>query len=203
MIASRSRSAAGSAKTIRPSAARSSVPSARRRSSPNRAMTASSAGSPGSTTSRATWSASMTTTPGRSPSQPATVDFPQPIGPVSPIRTADASRRPLLELQPGILRRRQRDIDVRQLARHPPHLHEIRLHSRIPHRQLQVILPQAQAASAPPQPPAFCRRYASFDSFSFFPLFLARCGWWCRARGPPAGRRARAGRSRQACRSLP
>ena len=69
-----------------PSAARSSDPSARRSSDPNRAMTASSAGSPGSTTSRATLSASMTTTPGRSPSQPATVDFPQPIGPVIPIR---------------------------------------------------------------------------------------------------------------------
>ena len=45
---------------------------------------------PGSRTSRATTSASMTTTPGRSPSHPATVDFPQPMGPVIPIRSARA-----------------------------------------------------------------------------------------------------------------
>ena len=89
-IASRSRNAAGSANTTRPSAARSSDPSARSRSDPNRAMTASSAGSPGSRTSRATTSASMTTTPGRSPSHPATVDFPQPMGPVIPIRSGRA-----------------------------------------------------------------------------------------------------------------
>ena len=66
-------------------------------------MTASSAGSPGSTTSRATRSASMTTTPGRSPSQPATVDFPQPIGPVSPIRERPGAGRCLALIhRPGV-----------------------------------------------------------------------------------------------------
>ena len=39
-----------------------------------------------------TASASMMTTPVRSPSQPATVDFPQPMGPVSPMLSIGPGR---------------------------------------------------------------------------------------------------------------
>ncbi len=83
-MASRSCRAAGSANTRAPSAARSSTPEGSKTSSPKRARTAPRTGSPGAVTARASTSASMTQPPS-SPSMPATVDLPQPMGPVSPI----------------------------------------------------------------------------------------------------------------------
>ena len=173
-IASRSSSATGSAKTIRPSAARSSEPSAgatprrtarRRRRAPAR-LARRPPGRPES--------ASMTTTPGRSPSQPATVDFPQPIGPVIPIRTVTA-RDP--ELEPGVLGSRQRHVDIRQLAGHPPHLHEVPLHRRIPHRQFEVILPQPKPRQLPLGynllPPI-----RLLGELLLLPTTLLARGWW-------------------------
>src|SRR5687767_2554424 len=74
-MALRSASAWGSAKTIGAMVGRSVVP--------KRATTASCAGPPGSTTSRAMRSASTITAP-RSASSAATVDLPEPMPPVSP-----------------------------------------------------------------------------------------------------------------------
>ncbi len=130
-----------------PSAARSSVPSARRRPSPNRATIASSAGSPGSTTSRATWSASMTTTPGRSPSQPATVDLPQPIGPVSPIRTVTA-RRSSSSSHASSAAASATSISASSLVTRRSST-KFALHRRIAHRQLEVVLPQPKPRQLP------------------------------------------------------
>src|SRR6056297_2804049 len=72
------------------SAERSSRPLEYRISSPNSATMAPSAGSPGSTTSRATWSRSMTGTP-RLLNSRATVDLPLAMPPVRPILRGPAS----------------------------------------------------------------------------------------------------------------
>lgn len=77
---------AGSPKTTRPRAGRSRAPSGPKTRSPKRSRICSSAGSPGSTTSRAILSASTTTAPS-SASLADTVDFPDPIPPVSPMRS--------------------------------------------------------------------------------------------------------------------
>src|SRR6056297_1616031 len=65
---------------------------------------ASSAGSPGSTTSRATWSRSMTGTP-RLPNSRATVDLPLAMPPVRPILSGPASKGggSVISAEPGHL----------------------------------------------------------------------------------------------------
>src|SRR6266446_4935972 len=75
----------GAAKTIAPSFWRSSSPSGRRIPRPNVATISSYAGSPGTTTSRASTSASMITDPSRRKTS-ATVDLPVAMPPVSPTR---------------------------------------------------------------------------------------------------------------------
>src|SRR5437762_279165 len=86
VIASRSRRASSSPNTTFARAPRSSRPSGARMPSPNRSTSFFSAGCPGSTTARATWSASTITAP-RAASRSATVDLPAPIPPVSPTRS--------------------------------------------------------------------------------------------------------------------
>src|SRR3989440_5989836 len=90
VIASRSRRASSSPNTSFAKAPRSSRPSGSRMLSPNRSTSFFSAGRPGSTTARATWSASMMTAP-RAASSSATVDLPAPIPPVSPTRINSGS----------------------------------------------------------------------------------------------------------------
>src|SRR5436190_14685122 len=91
-IASRSKSAAGSAKTIDASFRRSSSPSGPRTSAPKRCVTFRSPSDPATTAARAKSSASKTTAP-RSRSMPATVDFPDPIPPVNPTRSMRPATR--------------------------------------------------------------------------------------------------------------
>ena len=86
VIASRARNASGSAKTIAARAARSNVPSARTTASPKRSRTRVRAALPGSTTSRATASASTTWAPSRC-SCADTLDLPEPMPPVTPTRS--------------------------------------------------------------------------------------------------------------------
>ena len=123
--------APGSPNTVAASAPRSSPPSGPATAGPNAAtIAARTAGS--SVTCRAIASASTTTAP-RAANHVATVDLPQPMGPVSPIRTvrrgapARSSRRPFLEGQPGVLRLGQGRVHVGQLAGHPPQLDEVGL----------------------------------------------------------------------------
>src|SRR5947208_4858998 len=85
-IASRSDRAAGSANTIDASFGRSSSPSGPRTSGPKRSVTFRRPADPATTAARAKSSASRTTAP-RSRSMSATVDFPDPIPPVSPTRS--------------------------------------------------------------------------------------------------------------------
>ena len=135
--------AADPLKTMRPSAARSSSPSGRRRSCAEpRDRRPRPRACPAASTSRATRSASMTTRPDRSPSQRATVDLPHPIGPVIPICHRHGARSS--SSQPRVLGDRQRAVDVGQLARDAPHLDEVRRHRRIAHRQLEMTLAQPQ-----------------------------------------------------------
>ena len=75
----------GSVKMTAPSAGRFSVPSASKIASPNSAAIAARPGVPSSTTSRASWSASMPTAP-QEASRFATVLLPDAIPPVSPIK---------------------------------------------------------------------------------------------------------------------
>src|SRR4051794_40227056 len=82
---SRRRRVSWSANTIAPSAGRSRVPSSVRTVSPNSCTTAASPGVPGSTTSRASWSASTITAPS-SVRITATVLLPEATPPVSPTR---------------------------------------------------------------------------------------------------------------------
>ncbi len=82
-IALRSASSSGWPKTIAASAGRSIRPSGSRTPGPNRSTSCRWAGAPGSTTSRATWSASTTTAPWSTSSR-ATVDLPAPMFPVRP-----------------------------------------------------------------------------------------------------------------------
>src|SRR5256714_6997033 len=89
VIASRSRRASSSPNTSFAKAPRSSRPSGSRMLSPNRSTSFFSAGCPGSTTARATWSASMMTAP-RAARSSATVDLPAPIPPVSPTSSNSA-----------------------------------------------------------------------------------------------------------------
>src|SRR5439155_19987093 len=156
-----------SANTISARRRRSSDPSPRRTSAPKRSTMASSAGWPRSVTSRASASASTTAAP-RSASQPATVDLPQPIGPVSPILNArsplavtsrpsevgaraplrhppEDSRAALLELQPRVLGRGERDVDVGQLTADSAELDKVALDVGVAHRQLEVAPPQPEA----------------------------------------------------------
>ena len=85
--------------------ARSRTPSAATSSAPKRAATAARSGLPGARTSRATASASMATTPGTAVSQPATVDLPQPIGPVRPMRTVGPAAVVTVRAPPARARR--------------------------------------------------------------------------------------------------
>ena len=80
------RRASGSANTTAARAGRSRAPSGVSTSWPNAATTASRPGVPGSTTSRAMRSASTIRAP-RAASSPATVLLPDPIPPVSPMRS--------------------------------------------------------------------------------------------------------------------
>src|SRR3954453_855631 len=82
-IPSRRRRACSSPKTTAPSRARSSRPSSVSTSSPNSATTAASPGVPGSTTSRATASASMTTAPSSRRRRDTSL-LPDPMPPVRP-----------------------------------------------------------------------------------------------------------------------
>src|ERR1035437_186216 len=91
VIASRSLRARASAKTIAPKAPRSREPSGVITTSPKRWRIAARPSESTATTSRASWSASMTTAPS-SRNRCATVDLPEPIPPVSPTR----SMRPTL-----------------------------------------------------------------------------------------------------------
>ena len=84
-MASRVRRFWGSAKTIAPTAGRSSAPSGVSTSEPNAATTSAKPSVPGATTSRASRSASMTTAP-RSASIADTVLLPAATPPVSPTR---------------------------------------------------------------------------------------------------------------------
>ena len=77
--------ARGSLKASRASSPRLSEPFSCRIRGPNSVTSSARAGPPGSTRSRAIWSASMTTAP-RSTSMPATVLLPEPIPPVRPMR---------------------------------------------------------------------------------------------------------------------
>ena len=90
VMRSRSRRAVGFPNTRRPSAGRSSRLSRSRTSVPKRSAIAARAGIPGSTTSRATASASTTTAPSEA-SWAATVDLPEPIPPVRPTRSMSAT----------------------------------------------------------------------------------------------------------------
>ena len=90
VIASRSSLDSSSANATLANAPRASRPSASRMPSPNRSTSFWSAGCPGSTTARATWSASTMTAP-RAASSSETVDLPAPIPPVSPTRSNQAS----------------------------------------------------------------------------------------------------------------
>ncbi len=75
-----------------------------------------------------------------------TVDFPHPIGPVTPIsvRSSPAHACSILELEPGLFGGDQRLLDVGQLARDAPQLDEVRTDGRVAHRQLEVVLPQSE-----------------------------------------------------------
>src|SRR6266508_3093071 len=84
MISSSRRRAASSPKTRAATAGRSSDPSGVITSSPNSLRTSASPSVPRATTSRANWSASITTAPS-SASRLATTLLPAPIPPVSPI----------------------------------------------------------------------------------------------------------------------
>src|SRR2546429_9678289 len=85
VIASRSRRAAGSAKTTERSLPRSIPPSGPATPGPNRCSTALTAAPPGARISWAMRSASRTTAP-RAPRSRAAVDFPEPIPPDRPMR---------------------------------------------------------------------------------------------------------------------
>src|SRR5690554_612915 len=78
------RRSAGSAKTISRSARRLRVPSSLSTRCPKRSLISARAGSPGSTTSRATSSASTQGAPRASKAR-ATVDFPEAMPPVTPM----------------------------------------------------------------------------------------------------------------------
>ena len=143
VIASRSRRAVGILEHDRGQARRGRArPPRSATSSPKRSTMSSSAGSPGSTISRATWSASITTTPGRSASQPRHRRLAAADRPGDPDR--GPSRRALLELEPGILGRGERGVDVGQLARDPAQLDEVGGHGRIAERELEMALAQAE-----------------------------------------------------------
>src|SRR5512132_235219 len=90
VIASRSSLDSSSANATLANEPRASRPSASRMPSPNRSTSFCSAGCPGSTTARATWSASTITAP-RPASSSETVDLPAPIPPVSPTRSNSGS----------------------------------------------------------------------------------------------------------------
>src|SRR5262249_54375840 len=89
----------GSRKAAAASAGRSSAPSASRIWPPKRSTRAARVGCPGSTTKRATSSASTTTAP-CDRSRSATVDLPDPIPPVSPTSriVTDATGAPIFAL---------------------------------------------------------------------------------------------------------
>src|SRR5262249_42401431 len=89
VIPSRSRRDSPSENATFARAARSRRPSASTMPSPNRSTSFARAGCPGSTTARATRSASTMTAP-RAASRSATVDFPAPIPPVSPTSSKSA-----------------------------------------------------------------------------------------------------------------
>ncbi len=89
----------------------------------------------------------MSSTPSRSASQRAIVDLPQPIGPVSPMRSGRPrhSRGPFLQIQPRIFRCSERRVHVRELTRHPSQFDEAGRHRRITQREFQMVLAQAKA----------------------------------------------------------
>ena len=138
-IASRSASAAGSANTMRARAARSSTPAASTSPAPNRAPMAGNAGSPGAVAARASASASMT-------NPPSAAEHPRHRG----LAAADRPGQP--DEERAILVRSSVDgcaavhrgarsdsasqassawasggLDVSQLARQAPQLHEVGL----------------------------------------------------------------------------
>src|SRR5437764_8046888 len=96
MMASRSRRAAGSAKTTERSLRRSMPPSGPATSGPNRSTTALTAAPPGARILWAIRSASRITAP-RSSRRRAAVDFPEPIPPDRPMRIT--ARCPVLPLE--------------------------------------------------------------------------------------------------------
>ena len=146
---------------------------------PNRATTASSAGSPGLDDLARDLVGIDDDDPGRSPSQPATVDLPHPIGPVNPIRTVTA-------------RRSSRSSHASSAAASATSMSASSLVTRRISTKFACTAGSPIASSrwffrnpsrvSSPSAAAFCRRYASLDSFSFFPFFR---GGWCRC-GPCA-----------------
>jgi hypothetical protein len=142
VIASSRRRSAGSPKTRAARADRSSAPSGPRTSGPKAATTAARAGSPGSSTARARTSASTTAAP-RAASQRATVDFPQPIGPVSPIRSTRRPAAPLTGLAPRARARPPRPPPARRRRRQVRSSRVAARRSwpgrRVAERQLEVV----------------------------------------------------------------
>src|SRR5712692_7118121 len=141
-MASRSRRAPASAKTIERRFGRSMPPSGRRTPVPKRSTTALTAAPPGARISWVMRSASTMTAP-RSSSRRAAVDFPEPIPPESPTRITPAGRLalevPLHLLEDGLQRlsgrrdRRSQQLTFEcgfrpgrlsplRLRRHPGHL---------------------------------------------------------------------------------
>ena len=93
-------------------------------------------------TSRTRRSASMTIAP-CSASIPATVDLPQPIGPVIPIRGHPHGARSSTWSQ--VPRPWQGLLDVRKLAGDAADLHEVGGDGRVAEGQLEMVLAQSQA----------------------------------------------------------
>ena len=177
-----------------PSAARSSRPSRSTSASPNRAAIAAVAGSPGPVTVRATCvGVDDDGPPAREVRGHGRLAAADRAGQPDPDRRGVASPPPsrgaLLELEPGLLGRRQRDLDVGELARDPRHLDVVRGDGRVAERQLEVALAQAE----PGQVGIDGRALAAIGVLRELRSALRPGRGWRRGGACPAAVRSRAG----------